>query len=975
MGDGDDEERHDSYDRDGLSCGEDSDGYSFSNDTSEMKDEEEYSNPLAQLESVLEKNGMLDSKLEFPTSTNGSTPVSPSEDGTSPDPFPPLGEDDVTGEVYRCHLCSYSGTSKFHFNCHMNTHFDHKCPFCDYTSRTEGRLKRHVKDFHSEVPPGSWSGQRIPRKDENSSDIDPNTPTRTSTGKVRHYRCKQCNFVSVTKTDFWEHSKTHIKSEKLLTCPKCPFVTEYKHHLEYHLRNHFGSKPFKCSKCNYSCVNKSMLNSHMKSHSNIYQYRCSDCSYATKYCHSLKLHLRKYTHKPATVLNLDGTPNPYPVIDVYGTRRGPRPKKQKIDDQHFPSSSQRPISSIAQIPPVVQPSHDMSQFIPSSLGLPFLYPPHVMSGPHSSIFIRPPSLLKALPPPPSGPLSNTTPSNRPETQGDNQSNTNIGSLKCNQCSFTTEIRDMFSKHLLLHVASENQDLCKLYGITSETILQMQDQQQQRSRWSADGNGSDQDASKNRSPRIESPRPWERKMMFYATESDKDFNIGISTYKTSPRHTEPQKSKVPSPLHEVKDSSSILNTRIGGQSVSTPLLQAQLSSGPLLSRKGPYSKPDVHFPLDLSSCRNSPKCQQISSDQEALISVPQSDSSSEHQLYSISSESSTSKCTPSQLISSTSSHSLQKNGSRPASFESAPLCSSQDLLTTSSKVIDTASPHTSSQTSSSTTRNRRKGKAVKLERLQYAFEDKCSSEELMEYDTEDYKLPVTEAPQESVSRKSVDSVDVISVPTYKPSTSVDSSTSHQIIPNATKVSEAKPPSQIGPVRPIPKINVSAEATRIARPVPQPVPFNPLELSRMGNQTMPFPYQVSSLFFGHNGLNTTHNGNVITSYDHFSGFPYHDFSGANVMREGPICPPPKLALPLKQNGANANDRPSSKSEEEKAKWQDAYACSYCDMAFKDCIMYTMHMGYHGYQDPFTCNMCGQQNKDKVSFFLHIARSPHH
>ena len=79
----------------------------------------------------------------------------------------------------------------------------------------------------------------------------------------------------------------HIKPEKMLNCPKCPFVTEYKHHLEYHLRNHFGSKPFKCPNCSYTCVNKSMLNSHMKSHTNIYQYRCADCNYATKYCHRL----------------------------------------------------------------------------------------------------------------------------------------------------------------------------------------------------------------------------------------------------------------------------------------------------------------------------------------------------------------------------------------------------------------------------------------------------------------------------------------------------------------------------------------------------------------------------------------------------------------------------------------------------------------------------------------------------------------
>uniref|UniRef100_A0A183AB02 Protein hunchback n=1 Tax=Echinostoma caproni TaxID=27848 RepID=A0A183AB02_9TREM len=77
--------------------------------------------------------------------------------------------------------------------------------------------------------------------------------------------------------------------------------------LEYHMRNHMGSKPYKCPKCNYECVNKSMLNSHMKSHSNVYPYRCANCHYATKYCHSLKLHLAKHDHKPAVVLNADGS--------------------------------------------------------------------------------------------------------------------------------------------------------------------------------------------------------------------------------------------------------------------------------------------------------------------------------------------------------------------------------------------------------------------------------------------------------------------------------------------------------------------------------------------------------------------------------------------------------------------------------------------------------------------------------------------
>uniref|UniRef100_A0A2C9K501 C2H2-type domain-containing protein n=1 Tax=Biomphalaria glabrata TaxID=6526 RepID=A0A2C9K501_BIOGL len=234
-------------------------------------------------------------------------------------PLPPnivqgVGDDK---DIFFCHLCSYSGKSKLEFDSHMNIHFEFNCPHCDYTSRTEGRLKRHIKDFHSD-----------------------DSSRRALPGRPKIYKCKQCPFSTREKDKFWEHARTHIKEDKLLQCPKCSFVTEYKHHLEYHLRNHFNSKPYKCNKCNYSCVNKSMLNSHMKSHTNVYQYRCSNCTYATKYCHSLKLHLRKYNHKPATVLNQDGSipqgldveSSGISVVAKRGPPRGPRgPRKDKQD--------------------------------------------------------------------------------------------------------------------------------------------------------------------------------------------------------------------------------------------------------------------------------------------------------------------------------------------------------------------------------------------------------------------------------------------------------------------------------------------------------------------------------------------------------------------------------------------------------------------------------------------------------------------
>ncbi|XP_017777224.1 PREDICTED: protein hunchback [Nicrophorus vespilloides] len=204
---------------------------------------------------------------------------------------------------------------------------------------------------------------------------DIKTPKMNSHGKVKKYKCKQCDFVATTKLSFWTHSGEHIKSDRRLECTKCPFVTEYKHHLEYHMRNHTGSKPFKCNECDYSCVNKSMLNSHKKSHSNVYQYRCADCNYVSKYCHSLKLHLRKYLHQPAMVLNADGTPNPLPIIDVYGTRRGPKQKTSMMPTMMEPQLQHQINNNNQQVSPQQQnlPSTPIMNGFGQQI-IPFPYP-------------------------------------------------------------------------------------------------------------------------------------------------------------------------------------------------------------------------------------------------------------------------------------------------------------------------------------------------------------------------------------------------------------------------------------------------------------------------------------------------------------------------------------------------------------------------------------------------------------------------
>lgn len=71
-----------------------------------------------------------------------------------------------------------------HFNAHMNTHFEHQCPFCDYTSRTEGRLKRHIKDFHTE---------------DKNKEVADNGRELTPSGKPKIFKCRQCEFATENK--------------------------------------------------------------------------------------------------------------------------------------------------------------------------------------------------------------------------------------------------------------------------------------------------------------------------------------------------------------------------------------------------------------------------------------------------------------------------------------------------------------------------------------------------------------------------------------------------------------------------------------------------------------------------------------------------------------------------------------------------------------------------------------------------------
>ena len=54
--------------------------------------------------------------------------------------------------------------------------------------------------------------------------------------------------------------------------------------------------------------------------------------------------------------------------------------------------------------------------------------------------------------------------------------------------------------------------------------------------------------------------------------------------------------------------------------------------------------------------------------------------------------------------------------------------------------------------------------------------------------------------------------------------------------------------------------------------------------------------------------------------------------------------------------------------------AFQCENCNVLFLDHVMYTIHMGCHGYRDPLECNICGHRSKDRYEFSSHIVRGEH-
>ncbi|XP_018413555.1 PREDICTED: DNA-binding protein Ikaros [Nanorana parkeri] len=109
--------------------------------------------------------------------------------------------------------------------------------------------------------------------------------------------------------------------------------------------------------------------------------------------------------------------------------------------------------------------------------------------------------------------------------------------------------------------------------------------------------------------------------------------------------------------------------------------------------------------------------------------------------------------------------------------------------------------------------------------------------------------------------------------------------------------------------------------------------------------------------------------------------NDERGGLIYLTNHMTPHPRNGLSLKENkafdvfrAASDNSQDAFKVISNNGEPLKIHKCEHCRVIFLDHVMYTIHMGCHGFRDPFECNMCGYQSQDRYEFSSHITRGEH-
>ncbi|KAG7471883.1 hypothetical protein MATL_G00102750 [Megalops atlanticus] len=96
------------------------------------------------------------------------------------------------------------------------------------------------------------------------------------------------------------------------------------------------------------------------------------------------------------------------------------------------------------------------------------------------------------------------------------------------------------------------------------------------------------------------------------------------------------------------------------------------------------------------------------------------------------------------------------------------------------------------------------------------------------------------------------------------------------------------------------------------------------------------------------------------------------GEREREEGGQLQAPAAAPP--QGSGSPGPREALRVVDGEGRPMRSFHCEHCRVLFLDHVMFTIHMGCHGFRQPLECNICGHRSQDRYEFSSHIVRGEH-
>lgn len=200
-----------------------------------------------------------------------------------------------------CKHCDYTTKWNANLSRHVKLHHtenvekEFKCNLCDYSCHTNSNLERHLKIHTTEID--KWYACTLCEdyKTQNEDNLDIHVRITHEVGLTKH-KCDICNKSFKTATRVKEHKMTHGIGIVWLECDLCDYKCKVKSALKSHKEaiHKVDQKEFPCNDCEYVTHSKAHLKLH-KDRMHILEnkeHACDLCDQKFKMKTDLRQHVR-----------------------------------------------------------------------------------------------------------------------------------------------------------------------------------------------------------------------------------------------------------------------------------------------------------------------------------------------------------------------------------------------------------------------------------------------------------------------------------------------------------------------------------------------------------------------------------------------------------------------------------------------------------------------------------------------------------